>query len=256
MTFSVVELIIVALAGLAIGSFLNVVIYRLPRKESVVSPGSACPACGTRLRWHDNIPILSYITLGARCRSCRTRISVRYPLVEIATAAIFIGHYVVFGWTPLLAVRLIFAAAMIALFVIDLEHHLLPDAITLTGIVVGLVASLFLPPGFVASLIAVLAGGGFLWIVGEAYYRYAGQEGMGGGDVKMLAMIGAFLGWQLTLLTLIASSFLGSIVGLVIVVFRFGGMKSPLPFGTFLALAALLASIWGEGVLTWYMRRF
>ena len=127
------------------------VIYRLPRKavRRQSSDRRARPA-GRPLRWHDNIPILSYITLGARCRNCRTRISVRYPLVEIATAAVFIGHYVVFGWTPLLAVRLTFAAAMIALFVIDLEHHLLPDAITLPGIVFGLVASLFLPPGFVA----------------------------------------------------------------------------------------------------------
>ena len=256
MTFNVVELTIVTLAGLAIGSFLNVVIYRLPRKESVVSPGSRCPGCGAVLHWYDNIPVASYITLGARCRSCRTRISVRYPLVEIATGAVFAGHYLVFGWTPLLAVRLIFAAAMIALFVIDLEHHLLPDAITLPGIVAGLVASLFLPPGLAAALIGVVAGGGFLWIVGEAYYRYAGQEGMGGGDVKMLAMIGAFLGWKLTLLTLIVSSFLGSVVGLLVVVLRFGGMKSALPFGTFLAVAGLVASVWGEGFLTWYLGRF
>lgn len=256
MTVSVIELIIVTLAGLAIGSFLNVVIYRLPRKASVVSPGSRCPACGAGLRWSDNIPIVSYVLLGARCRSCSTRISVRYPLVEITTGAVFAGHYLVFGWTPLLAVRLVFAAAMIALFVIDLEHQLLPDAITLPGIVVGLIASLILPPGLVAAVIGVVAGGGFLWTVGEAYYRYAGQEGMGGGDVKMLAMVGAFLGWKLTLLTLIIASFLGSIIGLLIVVLRFGGMKSALPFGTFLAVAALLASLWGDGVLAWYMGRF
>jgi leader peptidase (prepilin peptidase)/N-methyltransferase len=255
LTFAAIELAIVTLVGFAVGSFLNVVIHRLPRKQSVVSPGSRCADCGATLRWYDNIPVLSYIALGARCRNCRTRISVRYPLVEIATVAVFVAHYFVFGWTPLLAVRLVFAAAMVALFAIDLEHQLLPDAITLPGIATGLAASLFLPPGFVDALIGLLAGGGFLWLVGEAYYRYAGQEGMGGGDVKMLAMIGAFLGWKSTLLTLVLSSLLGSIIGLTIVALRLGGLKSALPFGTFLALAALVASAWGERILAWYVGR-
>ena len=185
-------------------------------------------------------PILSYITLGARCRSCRTRISVRYPLVEIATAAAFIGHYVVFGWTPLLAVRLMFAAAMIALFVIDLEHHLLPDAITLPGIVVGLVASLFLPPGFVASLIAaprgrwlfVDRGGGVLpvrWPGGDGWRRR--QDA---GDDRRLSRLAAHSSHPDRCRRSSVRS-----IGLLIVVLRFGGMKSPLPFGTFLALAAL-----------------
>ena len=253
MSYTAVELAIVTVVGLAIGSFLNVVIHRLPRKQSVVSPGSRCPNCGAAVRWHDNIPILSYVALGARCRSCSTRISARYPLVELATVAIFIAHYLVLGWTPLLAVRLVFAAGMVALFAIDLEHQLLPDAITLPGIVVGLAASLFLPPGFGDALAGLLAGGGFLWLVGEAYYRYAGEEGMGGGDVKMVAMIGAFLGWKLTLLTLVLSSLLGSIIGLTMVALRRGGLKSALPFGTFLALAGLVASVWGDQILAWYL---
>jgi leader peptidase (prepilin peptidase)/N-methyltransferase len=161
-------------------------------------------------------------------------------------------HYFVFGWTPLLAVRLLFAAAMVALFAIDLEHRLLPDAITLPGIVVGLVASLFLPPGFRDALIGVLAGGGVLWAIGEAYYRYSGEEGMGGGDVKMLAMVGAFLGWQQVLITLVFSSIAGSVIGLIVIAVKRGGLKYALPFGTFLAIAAVVASLYGEPIVRWY----
>lgn len=252
MTAAPIELAIVTILGLAVGSFLNVVIHRLPRKESVVSPGSRCPTCGDALRWYDNLPILSYAALGGRCRGCRERISLRYPIVELVTALLFVVHYFVFGWTPLLAVRLLLAAAMVALFAIDLEHQLLPDAITLPGIVLGLLVSLFLPPGIVDSMIGLLIGGGFLWLVGEAYFRYAGEEGMGGGDVKMLAMIGAFLGWKLTILTLLLSSVAGSVTGLTVIALKRGGMKHALPFGTFLALGALAASLWGEQIAAWY----
>lgn len=247
-----IELTIVGFLGLAIGSFLNVVIHRLPRRESLVSPGSRCPSCGYELRAMDNIPVLSYVMLGGRCRKCRTWISVRYPIVELVAAALFVLHYFVFGWTPLLAVRCVFAAAMVALFVIDLEHRLLPDAITLPGIVVGLLASMFLPPGFRDALIGMLAGGGVLWAIGEAYYRYAGEEGMGGGDVKMLAMIGAFLGWQQVLITLVFSSIAGAVIGIIVLAIKRGGMKYALPYGTFLAMAALIASLYGEQMFTWY----
>jgi leader peptidase (prepilin peptidase)/N-methyltransferase len=193
--------------------------------------------------------------LGGRCRKCRQAISVRYPIVELVTAAVFVAHYAVFGWTPLLLVRLVFAASLVALFAIDLEHHLLPDVITLPGIVLGLVASAFLPPGLAEALIGVLIGGGVLWAIGEAYFRYSGQEGMGGGDVKMLAMIGAFLGWKLVLVTLVLSSIAGSILGLAIVAVKRGGMKYALPFGTFLALGALAASLVGDRIVTWYAGR-
>ncbi|MBA3641882.1 MAG: prepilin peptidase [Acidobacteria bacterium] len=247
------ELAIVAFLGLAIGSFLNVVIHRLPRGASIVSPGSRCPACGYALRAMDNIPVASYLMLRGRCRQCGVRISPRYPLVEIATAALFVLHYFVFGWTPILAVRLLFAASLVALFAIDLEHHLLPDAITLPGIGVGLLSSLFLPPGIRDALIGILAGGGVLWLIGEAYYRYAGEEGMGGGDVKMLAMIGAFLGWQLVIVTLVFSSIAGSVIGVLLIVTKRGGLKYALPYGTFLALAALVSSLAGAQIVNWYV---
>jgi leader peptidase (prepilin peptidase)/N-methyltransferase len=252
MTTVAIELAIVLFLGLAIGSFLNVVIHRLPRGESLISPGSKCPSCGYALRPLDNIPVISYLLLRGRCRECRMRITARYPLVEIATAALFVLHYAVFGWTPLLAVRLLFASAMVALFAIDLEHHLLPDAITLPGIVLGLLAALFLPPGFRDAVMGMLLGGGVLWLIGEAYYRYAGEEGMGGGDVKMLAMIGAFLGWELVIVTLVFSSIAGSLTGLLLIVTRKGGLKYALPYGTFLAIAAVVASLYGTPIVTWY----
>ena len=253
MTTTGIELAIVAFIGLAIGSFLNVVVHRLPRGESVVSPGSRCPACGYALGAMDNVPVFSYLVLRGRCRRCGVRISPRYPLVELATAALFVLHYFVFGWTPLLAVRLLFAAALVALFAIDLEHHLLPDKITLPGIGVGLLASLFLPPGIRDALIGVIAGGGVLWLIGEAYYRYSGEEGMGGGDVKMLAMIGAFLGWELVIVTLVFSSIAGSLIGILLIVTRRGGMKYALPYGTFLSIAALVASLAGAQIVEWYV---
>jgi len=244
---------VLAVFGLMIGSFLNVCIYRLPRQRSIVRPRSQCPSCGYELRWYDNMPVVSYVMLGGRCRRCRAGIAIRYPLVELITMAVFLGHYAVFGLDPILIPRLLFACSLIVLFAIDLEHHLLPNAITLPGIVAGLAFSLFLPPGPMSSLIGIAVGGGVLWVLGEAYYRYAGQEGMGGGDVKMLAMIGAFLGWKLVLVTLVLSSILGSIIGVAVIAVKRGGLKYALPYGTFLALAALVASLVGEQIVNWYL---
>ena len=229
MTVDVIGLVAIGVLGLAVGSFFNVCIHRLPRHGSIVRPASSCPHCGYVLRWFDNVPVLSYMLLRGRCRKCKAAISIRYPIVEIVTAGIFVAHYQVFGPDIILVPRLVFASAMIVLFAIDLEHHLLPNVITLPGIVVGLLFATMLPPGLVDALIGVVAGGGVLWLVGEAYYRYSGQEGMGGGDVKMLAMIGAFLGWQLMILTLVLSSVLGSVIGLLVIAFKRGGMKYALP---------------------------
>jgi leader peptidase (prepilin peptidase) / N-methyltransferase len=244
---------ILALLGLSVGSFLNVCVHRLPRRQSLVHPGSRCPHCGYVLRWYDNIPILSYLFLRGQCRQCRQPIAIRYPALELATLVLFLVHGAVFGWSALLAVRLVFACAMVVLFAIDLEHHLLPDAITLPGIVTGLLVSTVVPPGIIDSLLGLLIGGGVLWLIGEAYFRYSGQEGMGGGDVKMLAMIGAFLGWKLVLVTLVLSSVAGSLVGVLVIAFKRGGLKYALPYGTFLALGALAASLVGERLVNWYV---
>jgi leader peptidase (prepilin peptidase)/N-methyltransferase len=246
-------LTVLALLGLCVGSFLNVCIHRLPHGQSVVSPGSRCPHCGYELRWFDNIPVVSYAMLRGRCRRCRAAISMRYPIIELITMLVFVGHYFVFGADIVLVPRLLFASALVALFAIDLEHHLLPNAITLPGIVVGLAFSLLLPPGIQSALIGVLVGGGVLWLIGEAYFRIAGQEGMGGGDVKMLAMIGAFLGWKLVLVTLVFSSIAGSLIGGLVLATRRGGLKYALPYGTFLAIGGLVASLFGEQIVAWYV---
>jgi len=239
--------------GLSVGSFLNVCIHRVPQRMSIVRPGSSCTKCGYVLQWFDNIPIVSYVILAGRCRGCKAPISIRYPIVELITMAIFVLHYFVFGLDILLIPRLLFACILIVLFAIDLEHQLLPNVITLPGILVGLAFSVMLPPGPIDALIGTLIGGGVLWLIGEAYYRYSGQEGMGGGDVKMLAMIGAFLGWKLVVLTLVLSSVLGAIIGVIVLAIRRGGLKYALPYGTFLSLAALTSSLVGSRIVDWYL---
>jgi leader peptidase (prepilin peptidase)/N-methyltransferase len=239
--------------GLVVGSFLNVCIHRIPRDESIAWPGSRCPACGAPIRWFDNIPVLSYLVLAGRCRRCRARIAVKYPLVELATMGLFLAHYWMLGAQPLLAVRLLFSAALIVLFVIDLEHQILPNRITLPGIAVGFAASLGLWPGWRDSLLGVLLGSGILWAIAEAYFRVRREEGLGMGDVKMLAMIGAFLGWQQVLLTLVLSSAAGSLVGVALMAAGRGTMKDALPFGTFLALGAVASSLVGSDLVAWYV---
>jgi len=246
-------LVAFALAGLMIGSFLNVCISRLPKRASIMWPASHCTTCDRPLAWFENIPILSWLVLRGRCRTCQSRISIVYPLVELTTGVVFAGGALVYGLSPLLFVRLAFACSLIVLFVIDLQHQILPNAITLPGIAAGFLASLFLPPGWLSSLIGILAGGGILWALAEAYYRLRGIEGLGMGDVKMLAMIGAVLGWPLMLLTLVVASFAGSVVGVGMMAVGRGGMQAALPFGTFLALGALVAAVAGDPILSWYL---
>ena len=247
-----IELVLAGVLGAILGSFLNVCIYRLPRDLSVVSPPSSCPACGAQIRWHHNIPVLGWLVLRGRCADCRAPISARYPIVEAITGAVFLLHLVVIGVDPLLPVRLAFAAAMIVLFAIDLEHQILPDVITLPGIVLGFAASLFLPPGWVSSLIGIVIGGGLPWALAEIYVRVRGVEGLGFGDVKMLAMIGAVLGWPLMLLTLLLASLAGTLVGVALLASGRGGRHLRLPFGTFLAVAAVAAGLYGQPVVDWY----
>ena len=249
-----VGLIAAGAFGAVVGSFLNVCIHRLPLGASIVWPSSACPHCKRELSWYENIPVVSFLALRARCRTCKAPISIRYPLVEALTSALFVWAWSFYGPGPLVASRLVFGCALIVLFAIDLQHHLLPNAITLPGIVVGLVFSFFTEPGWQSSLIGILAGGGVLWLVAEAYYRIRHEEGLGMGDVKMLAMIGAFVGWKLTLVTLMLASLAGSVVGLGLIATGRGGMKHALPFGSFLALGAAVAATAGPDLVDWYLR--
>ncbi len=196
---------------------------------------------------------MSWLALRGRCRTCKAPISAAYPIVEAVTAVVFAGAVLVYGLSWLLAVRLVFASALIVLFVIDLRHRILPNAITLPGIAAGFVASWVLPPGWVSSLIGLVAGGAVLLLIAEAYFRVRGQEGLGMGDVKMLAMIGAFLGWPLMVLTLVLASCAGSLVGVTLIAAGRGSMQAALPFGTFLALGALVAAVAGDPILAWYL---
>jgi leader peptidase (prepilin peptidase)/N-methyltransferase len=246
-------LIVIGLLGAVIGSFLNVCIHRLPRGQSIVWPGSACPHCRRTLSWYENIPLASYAVLGGRCRSCRAPIAVRYPIVEGVTAVVFALALYFYGPGLLLVGRLVFGCALIVLFAVDLEHHLLPNVITLPGIAVGLVFSALTEPGWASSLLGILLGGGSLYAIGRLYTLIRHEEGLGMGDVKMLAMIGAFLGWQMTLVTLMMASLAGSVVGILLIVTGRGGLKYALPFGTFLAMGAALAATIGPAVLAWYV---
>ena len=242
-----------AIAGAAIGSFLNVCIHRLPLGQSIVWPGSACPTCKGAVAWYDNIPILSWLVLGARCRSCRARISIRYPIVEALTSVMCAGALWYYGPGALFLSRFVFGCALVVLFAIDLEHQILPNVITVPGIVAGLAVSPFVEPGWRSALMGALLGGGLLWLVSEAYFRLRSAEGLGFGDVKMLAMIGAFLGWRQVWVVLFLASISGAIIGVLVTAGRGRSVRTRLPFGTFLAIAAFVASLTGEGVLNWYL---
>lgn len=238
-----------------VGSFLNVCIARIPAGESIVRPGSRCPKCRRPIPWYDNLPVLSYLLLGGRCRNCRTRISPRYVIVEIVTAVAFLVQAWAIGDHALLiASRLVFTAILVALFCIDLEVQRLPDPLTFTGIGVGLIGSVWLPPGWVASAIGAALGAFILLAIRWIWQRLRGVDAMGLGDVKMLAMIGAFLGWRQVLVTLFLATLTGAIVGVSIGMAKGSrSLQVRLPFGTFLAVAAFGASLVGEDLLRWYL---
>lgn len=250
-----VELLLLAgVLGLMIGSFLNVCIGRIPAGESVVSPGSRCPSCRTPIAWYDNVPVVSYVVLGGRCRKCRRPISLRYPVVELVTAGAFVLQASVFGDEPaLLASRLVLTAMLIVLFGTDFDTQRLPDVLTLPGIAIGLAGSLFLPPGIWDSVVGAALGAGILLAIRWVWLRLKGVDAMGLGDVKMLAMIGAFLGWKQVWVVLVLASFAGAIIGIGLTMARGRSMQSRLPFGTFLALAAYVASLWGDRLVAWYL---
>lgn len=254
MTIDPTSLIVMSTAvGAVIGSFLNVCIYRIPLRKSIVYPASACESCRRELSWYENVPIVSWSVLGGKCRTCKAALSVRHPIVEAVTATMFGLAAWQYGLSWTLAAQLVFGCALIVLFAIDLEHHLLPNVITLPGIVVGFAFSVVTGPGWLDSLVGIVLGGGSLWLIAELYYRIRHEEGLGMGDVKMLAMIGAFIGWKLTLVTLMMASIAGSVVGLLLVAARKGDMKYALPFGTFLAMGAALAATVGTSLLDWYL---
>jgi len=242
------------LLGLVVGSFANVCIHRLPRRESVVRPPSRCPACGALIQARDNVPLVSWLLLRGRCRACRTPISRRYPVVEAANGLLWLALAGLQGPRAQTFVAMALVTALLVLGVIDLDHQILPDVITLPGIAVGLAAS-FLPGSGVRPLAAAAAAaGGWLAFaaVAWAYERTRGIEGLGQGDWKLAAMLGAFLGWQGMLLAVLLASVAGTVVGLGAVGLRGRDMKHALPLGTFLGAGGIVVVFFGEAILTWY----
>ena len=258
-------LIIVVLFGLIWGSFLNVVIYRVPAGLSLIRPPSACPVCKSRIKPYDNIPVVSFLVLGGKCRHCRAKIPASYFLVELLTPAAFavLYHYLgtgkyaeVHGPTHFVAAAL-FTSALIALGFIDFKHKILPDKITYPGIVLALAYAFFRTDlTFLQSLLGGAVGAGFLLVVYGAYYLVRKKEGLGLGDVTMMLMVGAFLGWMNALLTLILSSFVGAAAGILIIVLKKKDLQYMLPYGSFLAPAAFVALVWGQRIWAAYFGLF
>ncbi|MBI5969568.1 MAG: prepilin peptidase [Deltaproteobacteria bacterium] len=247
-------LIIPFIFGSAIGSFLNVCIYRIPAGISVVTPPSSCPSCGAEIAFYDNIPVLGYILLRGRCRKCGARISARYPLVEAATGAFCAALFYIFGFSVEFFAYFAFVSALMVVTFIDLKLQIIPDVISIPGIGVGLIASYFMSSvGLVNSAAGFLLGAGFLFIIAMGYHFLTGKEGMGGGDIKLLGMIGAFLGWRGAVVTLIIGAFAGAVVGGVLML-RYGkDGKYAIPFGPFLAAGAIVHLFFGPPIVSWYI---
>lgn len=242
------------LLGTVIGSFLNVCICRIPVGESIVHPPSRCPKCGSAIRWYQNIPILSYLLLQGRCAGCGVRISPRYPLVEALTGLLFALVIYRFGLEYFVPVLWLFAASLVVITFIDLDHQIIPDVISLPGIIVGIACSFVIPwISWTDSLLGILVGGGSLYLIAAGYELLTKKEGMGGGDIKLLAMIGAFLGWKAVLPVIFFSSLMGTLVGVPVMLIQKADSKLAIPFGPFLAAAALFYLFWGPALIRWYI---
>lgn len=251
------EAVLSVVMGLIVGSFLNVCIHRLPRDESVVAPPSRCPACGALIRWFDNIPLLSFLFLGGRCRACRGRIAWRYPLVEALTGSLFLLTVSRFGIAARTIFVLIFICGLIVATFIDLDHEIIPHAITLPGIPLGLVGSLITrDPSPRDAAAGALIGAGLVYLVAVYAEVAFKKESMGGGDVNLLAMIGAFLGWRQALLSFFSAVVTGACVSVALIATRVLSRKDRIPFGPFLSLGAIVALFWGHVVVDWYWGLF
>ena len=243
------------LLGLVLGSFMNVCIYRIPLQKSIVNPGSSCRNCAVPVRWYDNIPLFSYMLLLGRCRECRAKISIRYPMVEALAGALslalFIRHGISFAYLHLL----IFSLSLVVITFIDLDHMIIPDIISIPGIIAAVPASLLVPyVSMPESIIGAVAGGGSFYLVASGYSLITGNEGMGGGDIKLMAMIGAWLGWQPLPIIVLLSALAGALVGGGYILVSGKGARVRIPFGPFLALGALTFVFYGREILHWYIR--
>ena len=252
-----IQMIFAFIFGITVGSFLNVCIYRIPLKKSIVSPPSSCTACGNQIKFYDNIPVLSYLILRGRCRNCGAHYSIFYPTVELATGLIsmaLLARFNLFNHNlPLYFIFFSFVSALICISFIDLEHQIIPDIISIPGIIVGFILSLFFHHlTWIDSLSGIIMGGGILYLVALVFEILMKKEGMGGGDVKLLAMIGAWLGWKAVPFVIIASSLTGSVIGIMALLLSRKGLRTKIPFGPFLALGAILYIFFGKELIGWY----
>lgn len=245
--------VIILLYGLCVGSFLNVCIFRIPASSSLIKPRSTCPKCKNMIKYYDNIPVISYLLLFGKCRYCKTNISIRYPLTEILTGVAWLCTYLKFGLSPDFFIYILFISALIVITFIDLDHQIIPDVISLPGIPLCFLASFLIPEiTWKEALLGLLAGGGSLWLVAEVYHLVTKKEGMGGGDIKLLAMIGALIGWQGVFFTIFTSSALGTLVGLATMLLTRSNLKLAIPFGPFLSAGAIIYIFFGKFIISWY----
>jgi leader peptidase (prepilin peptidase)/N-methyltransferase len=256
----VAYLIPVFIFGLCIGSFLNVCIYRLPLSKSILFPGSMCSACGNPVKFYDNIPVLSYILLGGKCRSCGISFSFRYPMVETITGLMAVSLYLKYGFSLETLVYFVFICCLLVITFIDIDHQIIPDVISLPGIPVFFAASFALPSAspmdtLIHSGLGILTGGGSLLVVSFVYTLLTKKEGMGGGDIKLLAMMGALIGWKGILFTIFISSAVGSVIGIFLMLRMKKDMKLAIPFGPFLSIGAMTYVFFGEALMRWYLNR-
>ena len=239
--------------GACIGSFLNVCIYRIPASVSIVHPGSSCPHCKTMISFYDNIPIVSYLILMGKCRYCKTPISFRYPFIELLGGISALACMVAFGPTLHGVLIFIFIATLIVVTFIDLDHRIIPDVITLPGIPIFFLLAFAIPTiNWIESIIGILIGGGSLFGVAWLYHFITGREGMGGGDIKLLAMMGAVIGWTGILFTIFAASAIGTVIGLLTMIKSSKGMRLAIPFGPFLAIGGIIYLFFGNAIIHWY----
>ena len=246
--------IFIFLMGLCTGSFLNVCIYRLPESKSIVHPRSMCPNCDTLIPFYDNIPLFSYLWLKGQCRRCKVKISMRYPMVELLGGLVALGTYLRFGLTIETLIYYVFIAALLVVTFIDLDHRIIPDVITLPGIPICFAASFALPDiTYKDALLGILIGGGSLFLVAWVYSILTKKEGMGGGDIKLLAMMGAIVGWQGVLFTIFVASLVGTLAGFAVMLQSRKGMKLAVPFGPFLSIGSITYIFFGTELVTWYL---
>jgi leader peptidase (prepilin peptidase)/N-methyltransferase len=248
-----IEVLIAFLFGLAVGSFLNVCIHRIPLGKSIVSPPSSCPECGEEIKYYDNIPLLSYVILFGKCRHCRTPIPLHYPLVEAVTGLLSAALLMKFDLSAQFFLFFLFSASLVTIAFIDLHHRIIPDILSLSLLILGFIASLFhlIEIPWLDSVVGILGGGGFFYLIAVLFEKLTGREGMGGGDIKMLAMIGAWTGWRALPSIILISSLGGILIGGISLLLARRGMRSKIPFGPFLSLGTLVWLFFGYDLQLW-----